>query len=763
MIERIREFWNELRELSLPIVLAAFAGALFWLPGQTLEIYRTLSQFAANTDWQKWRSASPLLTELSLAVLGIAIVSLALWYIARRIASVSEWQAAKGQNVESQFAARSWQRLWLPRLLVMVVPLAATMGVFAAGVDPEFDERVKKAIVGVFAEQYQQGGLGASFASRMAGLAADRVLSFSTYLNVFALALAALSLVLLSIVVLIDGPRLARFLALPPRWFRYLISAVSILGISGIIAAFTLHPITIPQAVGALFIMCLFLFMLQLTLYHLLMWERQTSIPFTAFLIGLAVIFAVLGVNDNHHIRTLATDKTDIRRDPTLTGAFAQWMASRQDLQRYKDQPYPIYIVAAQGGGIYAAKHVASFLGELQDLCPGFGHHLFAISGVSGGSVGASVFASLSRELDVSQLPASRRLGCVQDLKAKRITHFTDAVSEVFDADLWSPLAAGMLFPDFLQRFLPVPIERWDRARALEGAIEHAYDIGVRRGRLLPKGSRPKNMLTAAYLDHWDAERHPNTPALALNTTEVVSGRRLVVSPFSFSGVGLRFLPVWAMGKDGRPAADRVHLPLSTAAGLSARFPWVTPSAFYREAVTEAKTGKTRRQKISLVDGGYFENSGVVTAIDMIRSMVKALRTLKLNQQVEINLLVFTSAEFNTGAASSAMSEVLDPIRTLFSTGSARAGIAVGEALGTLSSLSSSEARIKSNVVKLELKGYGYPLPLGWRLSPVTRHLISHHNGSELKCDAAAAARFNANQGQSTASCAKWLVYERLK
>ncbi|MFX7866411.1 hypothetical protein ABTK37_20655, partial [Acinetobacter baumannii] len=68
-------------------------------------------------------------------------------------------------------------------------------------------------------------------------------------------------------------------------------------------------------------------------------------------------------------------------------------------------QKFPLYVVAAEGGGIYAATHAASFLAEIQDMCPGFSHHLFAISGVSGGSVGAAVFNALTRDFDWSKYP----------------------------------------------------------------------------------------------------------------------------------------------------------------------------------------------------------------------------------------------------------------------------------------------------------------------------------------------------------------------
>src|SRR5207249_7499049 len=72
---------------------------------------------------------------------------------------------------------------------------------------------------------------------------------------------------------------------------------------------------------------------------------------------------------------------------------------SRPDRDKYSGA-YPVYVVAAQGGGIYAAYHTAIFLARMQDICPSFRHHLFAISGVSGGSIGAATFVAALRALD---------------------------------------------------------------------------------------------------------------------------------------------------------------------------------------------------------------------------------------------------------------------------------------------------------------------------------------------------------------------------
>jgi hypothetical protein len=64
---------------------------------------------------------------------------------------------------------------------------------------------------------------------------------------------------------------------------------------------------------------------------------------------------------------------------------------------RQEKKLYPLFIVAAQGGGFYAAYHSALSLARLQDACSEFSDHVFAISSVSGGSLGAAVFTELLR------------------------------------------------------------------------------------------------------------------------------------------------------------------------------------------------------------------------------------------------------------------------------------------------------------------------------------------------------------------------------
>lgn len=91
----------------------------------------------------------------------------------------------------------------------------------------------------------------------------------------------------------------------------------------------------------------------------------------------------------------------DLTPEAALENAFMAWLESRPDYQQFRGQgrKYPIFVVSAQGGGIVAAYHSAGFLGLVQDLCPSFASHVFAISSVSGGSLGAAAFAATTNRI----------------------------------------------------------------------------------------------------------------------------------------------------------------------------------------------------------------------------------------------------------------------------------------------------------------------------------------------------------------------------
>ena len=98
-------------------------------------------------------------------------------------------------------------------------------------------------------------------------------------------------------------------------------------------------------------------------------------------------------------------------------------------------------------------------------------------------------------------------------------------------------------------------------------------------------------------------------PALFLNATSVENGNRVIASNIQVKpgrDQQEQFLGAEDLVDKIKPAVD---VPLSTAAHLSARFTYVSPAARFRSDRTHA------------VDGGYFENSGATTGLDILRQI----------------------------------------------------------------------------------------------------------------------------------------------
>jgi hypothetical protein len=145
-------------------------------------------------------------------------------------------------------------------------------------------------------------------------------------------------------------------------------------------------------------------------------------------------------------------------------------------------------------------------LSSAQQLCPNFTHHLFAISSVSGGSVGAAVFSAIMREAEREGEVKLSNAGCNQGGESSR-PNLVEAASAVMSKDFWGPLQASLLFPDFLQRFLPWPIPQFDRAVALEKALEKAWREMPTQIRFGEKDTEVQDFLSASYRSHCSPRR----------------------------------------------------------------------------------------------------------------------------------------------------------------------------------------------------------------------------------------------------------------
>lgn len=303
---------------------------------------------------------------------------------------------------------------------------------------------------------------------------------------------------------------------------------------------------------------------------------------------GLAALALGLSFfNDNHEIRPVPEGvSVNIDARPTVTQALKNWAEVNPATD---NKPAPFVIVATAGGGIRAAYWTGTVLGNIHDNISRFDDKLFAISGVSGGSVGGTVYRALlipPKPFASAALPdkCNKMTGCIQ---------------QILGQDFLGPVAAGMLYPDLMQRFWPWP---WfpDRGKALETAWETAFLNVTKQDNL--------NLSLA------DLSRQPRAwPALFLNATWVDNGRRIVASNLRYDTAPGDEATIFARSND-QLAILGYDLRLSTAAHNSARFPVVSPPGMWKKAgVIQGR----------LQDGGLFENYGAETALEIINLACK--------------------------------------------------------------------------------------------------------------------------------------------
>ena len=478
------------------------------------------------------------------------------------------------------------------------------------------------------------------------------------------------------------------------------------------------------------------------------------------------------------------------------------WYQARPGKDQFKDT-FPVYIVAAQGGGIYAAYHTAILLSRIQDFCPEFRNHLFAISSVSGGSLGAAVFASVTKVLaerpsyenEDSTRTAAPEWPCPPMERSTghyfirpNTGHHEQAARKILSSNFLAPLVAGTLFPDFIQRFLPWSVSAFDRARWLEFAFEDSWqqaesgwedsqaedrqqaeeDGSEETQTKDPNPFRKANPFHESILNLWTP--YGSAPALLINTTETDSGRRLVISPFQIEEQSnnpevLQF-PLWNrnLHKAGSPCHG-TDISLSTAVSLSARFPWLTPAGSLTSDCGEDDASLTSR----VVDGGYFDNSGVDTALDVITQIREGLSrtgtSFNDGLKIDLHLIILSTGEFPKRSGYG-LGDALEPIRGLLSTRVARTPIAIGRAKRQLDDFRGEEAVPEEkarmeHVHEARFRNPIFTLPLGWRLSSLSRDIIEMQSGRFWDCD----PNLTYNQEEqefSNADCIQMLIYHQL-
>ena len=400
---------------------------------------------------------------------------------------------------------------------------------------------------------------------------------------------------------------------------------------------------------------------------------KQARLPSMAALpLLLFVVFSLW--NDNHQVKLLPASPGDapvIRRP--IDDHLDAWLQTRVDSGALvKGRPFPLFVAAAEGGGIRAAYWAGMVLAKLQDDSQArFGRHLFALSGVSGGSLGGSAFAGLVADAGSGDLASAHCARGAAD------GAYQACMRNVLQRDFLSPTLGYALYPDMLQRFLPFAIPAADRARAMEAAWAQGWESATGNGRF---GRRFDQL--------WAGDPAMNVPSLLLNATLVDGGNRIIASDLVIDG---RFPDAYDALD---PVLDLRQMSLSTAVHNSARFSYISPAGTVSacregKALVACTPERERRPWGRVIDGAYFENSGVESVRDLLFAMrPKLAQWRERGYDIDTAVIVISSSpgalapSGKKDPASARMdttflSELLAPPLGLFNTRTARATFAI--------------------------------------------------------------------------------------
>jgi hypothetical protein len=318
-----------------------------------------------------------------------------------------------------------------------------------------------------------------------------------------------------------------------------------------------------------------------------------TRTPITLIVVITVVVSSMPLFNNgsSHDARRGDRELTDAEVDGAdVTTAFAQWKVANcvdgDDPRTVK----PLVLVASPGGGQRAAYWTSSVLADLfgtepQDCAlpaPGGKNPaaVFALGGASGGSLGNTAWVA--------------QLGHAGDGWYRGLGH-SDFLTDPF---------AWMLGPDLGRAFIGFPGP--DRAARLEQQWEtelpnlsHDFVDGTFG---LPGGHRPLLLLTGTQVENGCRF---NTSATRLTKGgDPAGGATDCASEPGAGGDAPLTTDVldYTCDETGKDPRD---LRRSTAALLSARFPYISPSGQLYQC------GKASDNRTAIVDGGYAENTGI--------------------------------------------------------------------------------------------------------------------------------------------------------
>lgn len=288
----------------------------------------------------------------------------------------------------------------------------------------------------------------------------------------------------------------------------------------------------------------------------------------TMFIMGWMVYSSTLP-NDLHELRVLP------REQPQLS--TANYLINRtKNIPRGEKENF--FFVGSYGGGLKANLWNLLLFNELDRYTDnGFRKNTLVMSGVSGGAVGIANYASLIREIDN-----------YQDRK--------QAIYNIGTSNVLSNELVYLMGADWIREYLP--FSHNGRDRSYKSMQNHAFHTGM--------GDRYNQI---SYSDYWRqiyAKEQGEFPVLLMNTTST-TGRQGVASTVDLWS---NTFPAANIITDFGSDCANCDLTFFGAVSTTNRFPLFSPSAEI--------PGKG-----NYVDGGYFENSGMLSTLELYETLAK--------------------------------------------------------------------------------------------------------------------------------------------
>lgn len=391
-----------------------------------------------------------------------------------------------------------------------------------------------------------------------------------------------------------------------------------------------------------LYIFSLYVFIIDLIIYTINL-KPQGKLIATTVLIILIVLYAtpVLNFNVSHYSLdsfTSAKSESGVLGDDGRFSFEQRYRILKDKIDSNKTgQPYPIILVSGEGGGSRAGFWLSQNIINFDYYTKGrFREHIFSLSTVSGSSVGLStLFTYWELTKDTSEVNSA----------------WLEFPEKVYANNFVGNSVKGMLLTDFWKSIIPRGEYVTDRNSLLQD--EESYYTQLAANKILTRDSSndepdidvKDRILCKDFMDFF-YERDPETkklkiadkPLVFINSCRSNDGRRSIVSPIRLTDsvfndaidiAGFMYENTTCKSKEKEKCKNhRNRLSFGQACNLSELFPGFSAPAYIDSLG-------------SFVDGGYHENSGLKTTLDVYTNLREALERDTLLGKCEIYILYF--------------------------------------------------------------------------------------------------------------------------